>query len=105
MGQTASIAAKTSWPHLFAPVLGATIARFVVPGKNVMLWGAAIGFVLSFFTGVATNSVAQRQQCQKSEMRYAIPAALSPALMTAVTFITMHFLLTNVVKKMEDPTT
>ncbi len=99
MGQTASIAAKVSWPQLIIPLLGATVARFTVPkSKNIMLWGAGVAFVLSFFTGVGANAVAQNTTCQKRTYRHAIPAALAPALMSAATFVTMHFLLARVFK-------
>ena len=93
MGQTASIAAKSSWPQLLAPLIGATVARYAVPGKNMMLWGAATAFVLSYFVGIVSNITAQQQKCQKQSFQHAAPIALTPAVLAASAFVTMHFVL------------
>lgn len=88
-----AVAASRSWPNLLAPLVGATIVRFVVPKSSRMLvWGAATGFVLSFFTAVGTNAAAQTKACQRTVYRHAIPSALAPSLLTAATFMTGHLL-------------
>ena len=84
MGNTAStssIAGKTSWPHLFVPILSAFLLKFIAPNSNrrAFLYMAIIIFLLNFMVSIGTSAWAQKKKCDKVDLKKTIGPAFAPA--------------------------